>query len=219
MELMFADDFGTIDLINSTPGNYSIYINVEENGCYNSDTAVITILPECEAPQNIVVDYYNSNSIIISWDEHDFYTDYTILVILGDDTSTYYATENTFTITDLLPDTTYTIVVITNCSSSRNNAGNPIVITTAALAIEDNLGVVIQIFPNPTSGDFTIATPLLLNGCKLSIFNVEGKQVYLENQLPKQNTFLITSHQFMAGLYFIHLTDGIQTTFATIVIE
>lgn len=217
--VVFADDFGTIDLINSTPGNYSIYITVEENGCYNSDSATITILPACEAPQNIVVDYYNSNSVIISWDEHDFYTDYTILVILGDDTLTYYATENTITITDLLPDTTYTLVVITNCSSSHNNAGNPLVITTAALAIEDNLGFNMLIFPNPTSSDFTISTPLLLNGCKLSIFNVEGKQVYLETQLPKQNTFLITSHQLISGLYFIHLTNGNQTTFSTIVIE
>ena len=217
--ILFADDFGTIDLINSTPGNYSIYITVEENGCYNSDTAVITILPECDAPQNVVVDYYNSNSAIISWDEHDFYTDYTILVILGDDTLTYYATENTFTITDLLPDTTYTIVVITNCSSSRNNAGNPINITTAELSIETNIFPDINIFPNPSYGTFYIESELLLNNSIIILYGLDGKKILEQTITSDKSTAIIIGRHISTGVYIIELNTGNNLFYKNIIIK
>lgn len=217
--IVFADDAGTIDLINSAPGNYSVWITVEENGCYNLDTTGIMLLPACEAPQKISVDYYNSNSIIISWDEDDFYTDYTILVILGDDTLTFYTSDNLITINDLLPETTYTILVITNCSPTRNSEGNPIVITTSAVNIEHNFMGGIKIFPNPASTTFTIESTILLNGSNLSIYTVDGKLMYAAYLQPQQLTYTVFTQKLPAGLYYIQLADEYQMIFSSIVIK
>ena len=217
--LIFADTMGGIDLTNSAPGDYTIYNMVAAAFCNNIDSTNVVILPFCGAPENILVEYYNSNSIIISWDADDFYSEYIILVINGDDTITYSASENNITITELLPETNYTIVVITNCTSTRANAANPIDVTTAALSVDADITPFISIFPNPTNETFFIESELLLNNCNIALYGLDGNLIFEQQITSGKSTATIKTQNVSSGMYIIQLNTGGAAYYRNIIIK
>ncbi len=217
--LLFADVFGVIDLINSTPGSYIIYNTVSNSICTQTDSFTVSILPECIAPQQVTVDYFNSNTLIISWEINIDYTDYTVLLINGEDTLFYTSTDNTITINDLDAETTYIIIVLTNCSSQKTNAADSIVITTAALNLTTSIAPQINIYPNPTSGDITIESDLLAHGGQITIFNLNGQLIYDEIISENYNNYVLKANTLVAGYYYIQISNGYKMHYGSVVIE
>jgi hypothetical protein len=217
--IFFADAMGGIDLINSAPGDYTVYNMVVDTFCNNIDSTNVVILPFCGAPENILVEYYNSNSIIISWDADDFYSEYIILVINGDDTITYSASENNITISELLPETNYTIVVITNCTSTRSNAANPINVTTAALSVDADIIPFISIYPNPTNETFFIESEILLNNCNIALYGLDGTLIFEQQITSGKSTATIKTQNVSSGMYIIQLNTGGAAYYRNIIIK
>ena len=83
------------------------------------------------------------------------------------------------------------------------------------LSLQDNtLENNVRIFPNPVSNQFQVVLPPSTFISKLEIFDVTGKQVYLQTQFTGLDTGeTIDSSSFKKGIYFVRITGAkeIQT--------
>ncbi len=68
----------------------------------------------------------------------------------------------------------------------------------------------LSIYPNPTSGQFTISLNSNQNGCTVEVYNVMGEKIYQSVLYNSQNSIDLNIQP--AGMYFIYLKSeaGIQ---------
>lgn len=71
------------------------------------------------------------------------------------------------------------------------------------LSINANSKLISNIFPNPTTGSFTINSPIKIN--TIEIYDIVGKQVM--SLTSNKNTERIQLTNSPAGVYFIKLTS------------
>ncbi|MDR0437723.1 MAG: T9SS type A sorting domain-containing protein [Bacteroidales bacterium] len=109
-----------------------------------------------------------------------------------------------------------TLVFTVKASNSVGSASKTleITVTEGVGSVETHGRASLQIYPNPTTGQLTIANYEL--GIKnVEIFNMNGKRVYVapvgaNNHLPLQSTFTIDISSFPTGTYFLRV--GSKTT-------
>jgi len=126
-ELAIADtSFSFISLIPENDYSFKVRANcgpVDGNGAW-SDAVNFTTLPSCIAPTDIITNSISDNSINISWVSNDDEASWGIELInidngeSADGTADYTSTDTTYTVTGLLPNTTYQIFVNAECSST-----------------------------------------------------------------------------------------------------
>jgi hypothetical protein len=67
----------------------------------------------------------------------------------------------------------------------------------------------IFIYPNPTSGRFTIKNiELKMTKCKLEIYNVLGEKIYSKSNYDQQISNEIDISNSPKGIYFVKIYDG-----------
>lgn len=134
------------------------------------------------------------------------------------------ATINFTYISSLTPDTLY--VLYSAASLDRSPKAHSTlwiddVTVTLATGIEEGLGEEngIDIFPNPSNGNFSVAHQM--NGNKLQtveVYNVVGELIYSETNKNK-STFNINISQSPKGIYFVKFNDGEKTTTEKIIVQ
>jgi len=74
-----------------------------------------------------------------------------------------------------------------------------------------------KLYPNPNNGDFNIDLPAAVGEVQLYIFDVSGKQVYIDFAYHSGN--LIALKNLSKGLYFAKILSGQSTEILKFVIN
>ncbi len=81
----------------------------------------------------------------------------------------------------------------------------------------------VSVFPNPTSGKFTVSSPEKVN--TIEVFNMLGEKVYMINNLKQptpvnsQTSYKIDFSNFQKGIYFVNIYAGQKMQTKKIVIQ
>lgn len=75
----------------------------------------------------------------------------------------------------------------------------------------------ITVYPNPTSGRFTISSKNYLS--EIEIYNIRGEQVYSAAPGQGQNPYEIDLGEYSKGIYMINMYDGMKMHIRKIVIQ
>ncbi|HYV92885.1 MAG TPA: T9SS type A sorting domain-containing protein [Chitinophagales bacterium] len=76
-----------------------------------------------------------------------------------------------------------------------------------------------SVFPNPSTGQFTVYSSSLKVGCTMAIYNVTGEKIYSQNISNYNNNQMPINLKLNKGVYFIQLINGQQTITKQIVVE
>lgn len=103
---------------------------------------------------------------------------------------------------------TYTYTDLNNCTNSATQILNVEVCT----GINEINGQVVTIFPNPTTGQFTLQLPGTQNNYPVEIYNVLGEKIEQTILTSAENTLNLSNQA--TGMYFINiqLEEGVATT-------
>lgn len=134
------------------------------------------------------------------------------------------ATINFTYISSLPPDTLY--VLYSAASLDMNPKAHSIlwvddVTVTLPTGIEEGLGAEnnIEIFPNPSNGNFSVAHQTNNNKLQtVEVYNVIGELIWSETN-KNRSTFNINISQSPKGIYFVKFNDGEKTTTEKIVVQ
>ena len=120
------------------------------------------------------------------------------------------------TIVGLEPNTMYEYKIRTDCGEGYTDFSSVETFTT--LPLRENLySESISIFPNPSTGKFTILFPELNNGFKIEIYDITGSLLF-ENMQLQNNQIQITVENY-TGILMVRISDGGQTITKQIIIQ
>jgi Concanavalin A-like lectin/glucanases superfamily/GEVED domain/Secretion system C-terminal sorting domain len=110
--------------------------------------------------------------------------------IAGATTQSYTATTNG----------SYSVIIAQNGCSDTSNC-----VTIANVGIETTNQLNLSIYPNPTKGEFTLATDKI--GASISILSLDGKIIF-NNQLITANQTICNLANFEKGVYFLKVNQN-----------
>lgn len=186
----------------NSAGTYSVTIT-NNDGCAASDSIVVTVnaLPVVNLGNDTTV----CNNQNITLDAGAGFASYTW---------TPSGNTQTITVTGANTVTTYTVTVTDNNGCSNTDA---IVVTYSSCAgTDENISNLskLEIYPNPTNGNFIINLGELLNDTELNILDMNGKLVYSE-VINKNSSIIkqVNIEKLPAGIYLLtlHSNTEIQT--------
>ena len=181
----------------SSPGNKTVSLTI--NGAVTeTKTNYITVSPEPLAgftwsQAGLIISFGNTsqNAISYLWD-------------FGDgNTSTETNPVHTFS-----TDGTYLV----SLTSTSEMCGNDIFTETLVLNTigisEHELMNSIQIFPNPSNGNFNISAAVGLKDATLKLYNIQGKLVFEKTieSIDKEGAVFVTSESLNSGMYFLEVS-------------
>lgn len=194
-----AYTLGTMEITTTVmggSGDAEVSISVDN---ITSTTALVTFTPNDQTA--LFKDMIISDVMCQLWGEDS------IISYLQQDFYTYYA-EDSFTWTELIPNTTYRAAAIAqNADGVWGELATMPFTTLESVAIEENLSQAFNIAPVPNDGTFTI-TGAEISAQKLSIYSLDGKMVF--STLLEENTATISTN-LPAGTYLValeHKTPG-----------
>lgn len=205
-------------------GSTNYYVRVKAN-CSATDesnwteygTAITTSEAPCPTPTVFTSSNIGPHTATIGWTQEDNTINQWRICfrITGQSWDTTYAQTTSYTFTNLPPQTRVMVRIYALCSSTSIST-TPLVgnfTTTAAddtLGIDDYLARVISIYPNPTSGMFTVLNTSS-NISSVDIFDVYGQLVY--SVKVEDSKVEVDLSDYASGVYFarIKTTEGIVT--------
>ncbi|HEU4719645.1 MAG TPA: FG-GAP-like repeat-containing protein [Bacteroidia bacterium] len=104
-----------------------------------------------------------------------------------------------------------------SCSPSRNivtSESNLKDVPIAAFSVHENvLDQLVNVFPNPSDGNFTVQCPYSSSGYVISVYDELGQLVYVykmeaKNMNPGENTFSLPLSTLAKGTYYMTMEDG-----------
>lgn len=186
----------------NSAGTYSVTIT-NNDGCAASDSIVVTVnaLPVVNLGNDTTV----CNNQNITLDAGAGFASYTW---------TPSGNTQTITVTGANTVTTYTVTVIDNNGCSNTDA---IVVTySSCVGMDDNSNKFrkLEIYPNPTNGNFIINFGEILSDTELNILDMNGKLVYSEVISKNASTIKqVNIEKLPAGIYILSIRSNneIQT--------
>ena len=171
--------------------------------------------PTCPAPTNVAANDITKNSAVITWSqEPNTASTWTVQYKQSTASAWETATANamTYTLTGLNANTQYDVQVIANCDNGlTSDASETIQFTTLIDGVNNyDLDNSISVYPNPTSGQFTIYNEqCTINS--VDVYDVYGKLISTTKVEDTQVTLDINT--YADGIYFARiLTDkGVVT--------
>jgi hypothetical protein len=129
---------------------------------------------------------------------------------------------DTLLLKGLSPNTTYAYYVKSNCATGSNAYNGPFTFKTKVVGIAENeLLNAMDIFPNPSTGAFTVLVNTETRTMTIRIYNVLGKEIFHSSETNKNGSIrqTIQLSEYPKGLYFITVTDGVAVATKSIVIQ
>jgi hypothetical protein len=186
-----VEDWGTVNP-NMLPAGTHVYTVTDDNGCVLTDSVTIT------EPSVLTLN-------ATSTDETPPGNNGTIDLTVGGGVTPYnFLWDNSAVTEDLsgLAGGTY-IVEVTDGNGCTDTI-SVVVNSTLSLIEWDVLNV--QVYPNPSSGEFTIQLEDLDGQYSLKVENTEGKLVYTTTLTQLQTQ--VHLNELEAGVYFVNITNG-----------
>jgi PKD repeat protein len=101
---------------------------------------------------------------------------------------------------------------VVNLTAYNEMCGNEsfaetLILSTIGIS-EPELGPGLQVFPNPSNGNFSLSSDIGLNNLTLKLYNLQGKIMLETNigSINKQESTLITTNYLAAGMYFMDIS-------------
>jgi len=206
---------------------YDLYIkDTCDNSIASQWAGPFVFYPEsCMSPTNYTVSNVTDKSVLLTWKGNKYKTDIEwglLGFVLGQGIP-----DSTFTdsllLTGLSPNTSYSYYVKANCPSGSNTTyDGPFTFKTSGKngVDENELSRSISIYPNPSSGEFTMQ----VNTDKkitMHVYNILGKEIFKPLESAKSATIkqVIDLKNFPAGIYLISVNDGKDMATKSIIIQ
>jgi hypothetical protein len=176
--LFSSEDGGTLDVI-STTGPLTIHFESDGSTTYSgfeihvSCESGVTPPEPCNAPANVTVSNVTHNSVDVNWTQEGTPDSWTVSYKKGsvDTWTTAITNTHPYTITNLEPETSYTVYVTANCGDAASEPSAHVSFITGVGVSNYDLSST-AVYPNPTTGKFRI------ENSELRIENVEVYDVY-----------------------------------------
>ena len=176
--LFSSEDGGTLDVI-STTGPLTIHFESDGSTTYSgfeihvSCESGVTPPEPCNAPANVTVSNVTHNSVDVDWTQEGTPDSWTVSYKKGsvNTWTTANTTTHPYTITNLEPETSYTVFVTANCGDATSEPSAHVSFITGVGVANYELSNT-AVYPNPTTGKFRI------ENSELRIENVEVYDVY-----------------------------------------
>ena len=204
----------TANLTNLAPNtSYTFKAFITFNGqTVEGSEMTFTTLPEgtpepCNTPTGLTVSEVTDMSITITWDADANVSSWNIQYsAAGGTLNSATSTTNSYTITGLTPETTYSIQVQANCGNGNLSEWTSAVTGTTTVGIDSWLAGSVTLFPNPAREVVNVQCTMnnvQLTG-ELSVFDVYGKLLQI---VPITSEITPINVSGLAnGMYFVRVT-------------
>ncbi len=91
--------------------------------------------------------------------------------------------------------------------------------TDGILTIEENILSDLSIYPNPSTEIINIQSSLLTETVGLTIYNLQGQQLFSENKTPNNGTVQMDVSNLVTGIYFVKITSEGNTVIKRVIKE
>ena len=199
---------------------YKAFITFNGTTIYG-DEVTFTTLPEdtpepCNTPTGLTVGEATDVSIAITWDADANVSSWNIQYsAAGGTLNSATSTTNSYTITGLTPETTYTIQVQANCGDGNLSEWTSAVTGTTTVGIDSWLASSVNLYPNPAREYVDIRVDGDLNVTMIEVYDVYGKLINTVNVIDNPTRINVSS--LADGMYFVRVTTEEGTVTKTFV--
>ena len=213
--LFDSDEDATLDVV-STTGPLTIYFSSDGSVTYSGfeihvDCVGDTVTNTCSAPTNLTYSEVTNNSVKVDWVQEGTPDNWTVSYrkTASATWSTTTVTAHPYTITNLDADTEYEVYVTATCDNETSGESNHITFTTALVSVNDyEMGNTV-VYPNPTTGMFTIQNSQSKIQ-RVEMYDVFGK--LMNSMEVDDNSTTVDISSFAAGVYFTRVISEKGTT-------
>lgn len=177
------------------------------------DSLVITRLSVCLPIADLQVDSVSETTVTLSWeDQGNFDATYSVVYSTGEETivDTMGLTGTTYTVQDLMPNTTYSFVIRTDCGDTVVNSESVTATTLPQTSIssrEENQKWIL--YPNPVQDKVNVQFVMSneqLNNVEIQLYDMYGKRLNTW-KITGENTEIDLS-SYASSVYFIKAVEG-----------
>ncbi len=188
---------GSFDPAASDTGTYYVYHIVENEYCANELIDTIYIYPSCTAPTDLVISDLTPTSCLLTWTLVPGYTEYLVRVDDGAFITDYSVSGNTFFISILEEESTYTFSVIVLCTEYISAESEPLIVETP-VDVQD-IRPEISVSPNPANNLLNIyLTPH--NHNKVALYDMQG---VLLQEMHVNGNYQLDISNLASGIYYL----------------
>ncbi len=179
---------------------------------FTTQTDTIVIPDSCNIPTGLAVTDTSAQAMTLTWND-DENVDLWHIQYRADNGPVLSATSttNSYLITDLEPETHYTIQVQAECSNGMFSDWSTTVTATTPVGIVNHLARLVKLYPNPATSMITVQWAMGNGDAVIELLDVYGK---LLNTVSVKGEFTTLNVSGMAdGMYFVRVTtdDGSVT--------
>ena len=184
---------------------------VTANGPHYGDEVTFTTLPEdtpepCDAPTGLSATDIQSESITVGWDNAPVLRWKIQYGPQGGTLSSATATTNSYTISNLTPETTYEIQVQAVCEEGNESEWSAPIVVTTLVGINSYLESNVTLYPNPAMEFVDVRIDGDVNVTGMEVYDVYGKLIRTVVGANNDSPLRINVSDFSAGLYFVRVT-------------
>jgi hypothetical protein len=162
----------------------------DTNHCPTSDNVIVTVL---NAPNNPVISLSSKGDSLLSSANYGNQWYYNNAILIGDTGQVYIP---------VIPGNYFSIVT-NKCGSDTSNSIN--ISAVGLTEIQEQSGI--KIYPNPANIKIIVETPYPIEN-SISIFNVNGQEVFKQNIVGSQNNKIqININDFSPGVYYLKVMN------------
>ena len=205
------------NLIPNTDYVFKAFITYDGITVYGNELFFTTLeepVATCETPENLHAAAFGSNYITIGWNSNPNASGWNVRYRPQDgDWTTVAASNNSYNIVGLTPETTYELQVQADCGNGNLSDWCPVISVMTTVGIESWLENSVTLFPNPANEVVNVQCTMhnvQLDG-ELQLFDVYGKLLQIV-PITSEITPIIVSG-LADGIYFVRVTteEGVVT--------
>ncbi len=158
----------------------------------------------CPTPTNVTTSNITHESITISWNADPNVSSWNIQYRPENGTlSSAASSTNSYTITGLIPQTTYEIQVQANCSDGGQSEWSALVSATTTVGINNYLENSVTLYPNPAKEYIDVRIDGDVNVTGMEVYDVYGKLINTVNVIDNMTRINVSA--LADGMYFVRV--------------
>ena len=191
----------------STDYTYRAFVTTANGTHYGQDKTFTTgaePVEPCDVPTGLTATDIQSESITISWDNAAVLRWNVQYSAQGGTLSSATATTNSYTITNLTPETTYQIQVQAVCEEDNMSEWSQAITATTLVGINSYLENNVTLYPNPAKEFVDVRIDGDINVIGMEVYDVYGKLINTINVVDNMTHINVSG--MANGMYFVRVT-------------
>ena len=158
----------------------------------------------CQTPTNVTTGNVTHESITVSWDADDNVSSWNLQYRPENGTlSSATSTTNSYTISGLIPQTTYEIQVQADCGNGNLSEWSALVSATTTVGINNYLENSVTLYPNPAKEYIDVRIDGDVNVTGMEVYDVYGKLINTVNVIDNMTRINVSA--LADGMYFVRV--------------